>query len=151
MSVVASGVKIDSTDTMEYKSNPKRVNCNAWNRYNDYQAVTSYDEYIAACNDSGHSKFAKADLAFDIEKGHLTIIREDGTKINKPIDDAARPEEKPAEEFDEATAEEMEELNEAIKATDEAEEVEVEATSVEEALSDDNLVDTEEATQDDGF
>ena len=79
-----SGYRIDDQTTFEYKSNPKRVNCAAWKRYENYQEATNIEEYLELTKEN--SKFAKADLRYDVEHGHLKLIDEDGNWLNEPTE-----------------------------------------------------------------
>jgi len=70
MEVVLKGKKVSSDDVLEYKSNPKREGSNAHGRYSAYEEATTLDEYFEMAPEK---KFARADLRFDWEHGHLTV------------------------------------------------------------------------------
>ena len=75
MTIVINGMKITEATTFQYKSNPKRAGSKAYGRYSVYEAATNLAEYNSLCED--FSKYAKADLRYDTEKGHLTLFGED--------------------------------------------------------------------------
>jgi len=67
--LISSGVKIDENSILTYASNPKRPGFQAHDRYEEYQVATTLEEYLEIAD----PKKAKADLAYDIEKGHLEV------------------------------------------------------------------------------
>lgn len=67
--LVINGVKMTDQTKIKYRSNPKRVNSQAWARYEQYQSAETVGQYLKL-NDN---KFAKADLRHDLSKEFLTI------------------------------------------------------------------------------
>lgn len=79
MNVVINAVKIDETTTLEYATNPKRPGFKAHARYEQYSAATSIKEYFELCDEP---KYARADLRYDEEHGHLKLIDAEGNQLN---------------------------------------------------------------------
>lgn len=71
--ITINGVKADSNTRIEYKPNPKRVGKKAWARYEEYETCETIGEYLELAD----PKYAKADLRYDLEHGHLTILEDD--------------------------------------------------------------------------
>ena len=69
MEVVLKGKKVTSDDALEYKANPKRENSKAHARYAAYETAETLAEYF----ELSEKKYARADLRFDWEHGHLAI------------------------------------------------------------------------------
>jgi hypothetical protein len=70
MELLINDVKVCDSTVIEYRTNPKRIGKKAWARYEEYQDATTIGEYLELTE----SKFAKADLRYDHNKGFLTII-----------------------------------------------------------------------------
>ena len=77
MTIVINGMKITEATTFQYKSNPKRAGSKAYGRYGIYEVATNLAEYNKLCEDGDFKNYAKADLRYDTEKGHLTLFGED--------------------------------------------------------------------------
>ena len=77
MEIIVKNVKADTDTPIEFKSNPKREGCNAWHRYGVYQSAETIGEYFELAPEK---KFARADLNFDFERGHLKIDGETYTE-----------------------------------------------------------------------
>lgn len=69
MEVVLKAKKVTSEDVLMYKPNPKREGTNAHARYAAYEEVETLDDYFEAAE----KKFARADMRYDWEHGHLSI------------------------------------------------------------------------------
>lgn len=82
--IVSSGVKIDDESILEYAPNPKRPGFKAHARYEEYQLATTLAEYL----DIADPKVAKADLAYDIEKGHLVVTQAEAEDEEPDLDTA---------------------------------------------------------------
>lgn len=80
---VINGTKIEDTDTIAYRPNPKRSSKKAWARYEAYQEATSLEEYFSVMEefeqDGQPLKKAVmlADLRYDLEKGFLYLVTEE--------------------------------------------------------------------------
>ena len=77
-SIIVSGTKIDSNTQLIFTAKPKRDGKKAHARYQTYECVTNLYEYYFVTD----TKYAKADLRYDIEHGHLTLVYDDGTAFN---------------------------------------------------------------------
>jgi len=73
MSLVINGIKVEDDTKLVYKSNPKRKGFMAYDRYEVYSFAQTLAEYL----DMSESKYAKADLRFDNEKGYLEFVLSD--------------------------------------------------------------------------
>ena len=72
-----NGTKVNEDTVIEFVSNPKRPKFKSHARYEEYQAATTVGEYFEVAD----KKYAKADLRYDEEHGHL-IITMDEEQIN---------------------------------------------------------------------
>jgi hypothetical protein len=68
-----NGTKVNEDTEIEFVSNPKRPTFKSHARYEDYQVATTIGEYFEIAD----KKYAKADLRYDEEHGHLTITHDD--------------------------------------------------------------------------
>ena len=119
--IVINGTKIDDSTSFAYKSNPKRSGSKAHARYEAYQAATNLAEYTTICEDNEISKYAKADLRYDTEKGHLSLLDADGNQLNRElmetIDEANQADtDEDAEEQDVESEDEMDDAEELEEA-----------------------------------
>ena len=123
MTIVINGMKIDESTSFNYISNPKRAGSKAHGRYGIYESSTTYAEYVTACED--FAKYAKADLRYDTEKGHLSLLDGDGEAMtpNLPVDNSTDAEVE-EEVDDELVAKEEAELEDNEAADAEMEELE---------------------------
>ena len=69
MEITLKAKKVTSDSKLEWKANPKRPNSNAYKRYEEYGSATTLAEFF----EMAEKKFARADLRFDWEHGHLSI------------------------------------------------------------------------------
>ena len=76
MEAVVNGVKIDSSTELKFKPNPKRPGFKAHARYEQYQTATTLEEYL----DLADPKYAKADLRYDMEHGHIEVVESEETE-----------------------------------------------------------------------
>ena len=81
MEVVLKGKKVTSEDVLMYKPNPKREGSMAHGRYGAYEEVETLEAYF----ECAEKKFARADLRFDWEHGHLAVNGE------RYVDPQAKP------------------------------------------------------------
>ena len=70
MEILVKNKKVTDETPIQFKQNPKRQGCNAWHRYEQYQTAETIGEYFELAPEK---KFARADLNFDFQHGHLTI------------------------------------------------------------------------------
>lgn len=104
-----SGFHIDSNVQFQYKSNPKRNGCMAFKRYQSYSQATNIEEYLELTKDT---KFGKADLRYDVEHFHLSLVK-DGVVLNEqPQPEPQQKSTKPTEIEDEFNTDEDTVLNE---------------------------------------
>ena len=76
--IIINDKKVESSDSIEFKANPKRSGSKAHARYELYQKATTLDEFfeIVAANES-LKKYARADLRYDQEHGFLILPTEE--------------------------------------------------------------------------
>ena len=82
MEVLINAVKVDETTVFEYVSNPKRAGFKAHARYERYQAATTLEEYNEIMSSDEDKKYAKPDLRYDEDNGHLKLYNTDGDLIS---------------------------------------------------------------------
>ena len=71
--ILVNGIKVDSETELNYSSNPKRVGFKAHARYEEYEDCQTLFQYLYVAD----PKYAKADLRYDQEHGHLEIVSDD--------------------------------------------------------------------------
>ena len=97
MSHLINNVKVEDDYTLEYAANPKRNGCKAWTRYETYSQYETVGEYLKKCAlDDSMKKYARADLRYDHEHGHLKIYNLDG-ECMEYVDPNGVAEEEPKE------------------------------------------------------
>ena len=79
-----NGFNYDDIATIEYAANPKRPGFKAHARYEIYSAASTVEEYfeIYSTSDKLEKKYARPDLRYDEEHGHLKLFDADGNQIN---------------------------------------------------------------------
>ena len=80
--LVINAHKVDTETPIRFKTNPKRPGFKAHARYEIYSAAETIGEYL----ELAEKKYAKADLRYDEEHGHLQILDADGNVINEHDD-----------------------------------------------------------------
>lgn len=88
MSILINAVKVDETTVFEYKTNPKRAGFKAHARYERYQHATTLAEYNEIMSSDADKKYAKPDLRYDEEHGHLKLYDAEGNWLNEPQPEA---------------------------------------------------------------
>jgi len=78
METLVNAVKVGDDDTLKFKPNPKRPGFKAHARYEAYQNATTLEEYLKL----NEGKYARPDLRYDEEHGHLEIYNADGELKN---------------------------------------------------------------------
>lgn len=73
MKILVNGELVTDSTVIEYVDNPKRVGCNAYERYELYQGVTTIGEYFGIAE----AKHAKADLRWDHDKGFMKLVTDE--------------------------------------------------------------------------
>ena len=100
MELLVNDVKVDENTRIDFAPNPKRSSGKAWARYEVYCTAATVGEYF----DLANSKYAKADLRYDHEKGFLIFT-------NEELDDA----ETPMEELDDEVTEDWNNENPTVE------------------------------------
>lgn len=88
MSILINAVKVDETTRFEYVPNPKRAGFKAHARYERYQKAETLDEYNEIMSSDADKKYAKPDLRYDEEHGHLKLYNAEGEWLNPPKTEA---------------------------------------------------------------
>lgn len=80
MEILINATKVTDENTLEFVPNPKRQGFKAHARYEEYMSATTVSEYFELAD----KKYARADLRYDEEHGHLKVFNSDGEQINAP-------------------------------------------------------------------
>lgn len=83
MTTLINSTKVEDDHTIAFAPNPKRPGFKAHARYEVYSAATTLVEYHELLTEAGiEKKYARPDLRYDEEHGHLKIFDADGNQIN---------------------------------------------------------------------
>ncbi len=109
-----SGFHIDSNIKFNYKSNPKRNGCMAYKRYEEYSQANNIDDYLNITKDT---KFGKADLRYDVEHFHLSLVK-DGVILNQPQEQEQEQEHQMKEVKEDEFIEELDDIDDDFVMTE---------------------------------